>query len=76
MQKIDRVNWKFPVTTIISVLYPIIATSYIWVALLSTFFFAEVMNLYKWIGIFFIISGVVFVSMGSKKDGLSYTEVA
>ncbi|MBW2980398.1 EamA family transporter [Candidatus Woesearchaeota archaeon] len=60
----------------LSVLYPIIATSYIWVALLSMFFLGEAMNLYKWTGIFFIMAGVIFVGLGSKKDTISYTEVA
>lgn len=60
----------------VTVLYPIVATSYVWVALLSVTFLGELMNGYKWIGIFIIIIGVIFVSLGSKKDGISYTEVA
>ncbi|MBW2983568.1 EamA family transporter [Candidatus Woesearchaeota archaeon] len=60
----------------VTVLYPIIATSYVWVSLLSIFFLGELMNAYKWIGIFIIIAGVILVSVGSKKDGISYTEVA
>lgn len=71
----------------VSVLYPIIATSYIWVSLLSMHFFGEVINLYKWIGMVFIFFGVVFVAKGAekseisgtsfgggKKDSISYTE--
>ena len=60
----------------LSVLYPIIATSYIWVALLSMFFLGELMNVYKWIGVFIVIAGVICVGLGSKKDIISYTEVA
>lgn len=60
----------------VTVLYPIIATSYVWVALLSTLFLGEVINAYKWTGIVTIIIGIIFVSLGSKKDGISYTEVA
>lgn len=60
----------------VTVLYPIVATSYVWVSLLSVGVLGELMNVYKWIGIFIIITGVIFVSLGSKKDGISYTEVA
>lgn len=59
----------------LSVLYPIIATSYIWVSLLSMYFFKEVMNLYKWVGIFIIIGGIVLINIGSKKgEVITYTE--
>jgi undecaprenyl phosphate-alpha-L-ara4N flippase subunit ArnE len=51
----------------VSVLYPIVATSYIWVSLLSVYFFNESLNLFKAIGIFVIISGVVLISIGSKE---------
>ena len=60
----------------VTVLYPIVATSYVWVSLLSVTLLGELMNVYKWIGIFVIITGVIFVSLGSKKDGIRYTEVA
>ena len=59
----------------LSVLYPIIATSYIWVALYSIHFFGEEVNIMKWIGIFVIIAGIAFVGIGSKdKDIVEYTE--
>jgi drug/metabolite transporter (DMT)-like permease len=58
----------------VSVLYPIIATSYIWVSLLSMSFFGEIINLYKWVGIIFIFFGVVLVAKGGKKDSISYTD--
>jgi multidrug transporter EmrE-like cation transporter len=59
----------------LSVLYPIIATSYIWVSLLSVYFFNEVMNLYKWVGISLIIGGIVLINLGSKKgEVIGYTE--
>ena len=58
----------------LSILYPIIATSYIWVRIFSVYLFGEIMNLYKWIGVIAIILGVVFIGLGSKKDGLEYTE--
>ena len=58
----------------VSVLYPIVATSYIWVSLLSMYFFGEVMNFYKWIGIVSIFFGVISVAKGGKKDSITYTE--
>jgi drug/metabolite transporter (DMT)-like permease len=58
----------------VTVLYPVVATSYVWVSLLSMFFFNEQMGLYRWIGIFVIIAGIISIAMGSKKDGISYTE--
>jgi len=59
----------------VSVLYPIIATSYIWVSLLSAYFFNEDLNLFRWIGIFVIILGIIFISKGSKeKETITYTE--
>ena len=60
----------------VSVLYPIVATSYIWVSLMSFYFFNENLNLFRWIGIFVIITGVIFISIGSKeKESLEYTDV-
>lgn len=50
----------------VSVLYPIIATSYIWVSLLSTKFLGEVMNIFKWIGVIAIIGGIILIGFGSK----------
>ena len=49
------------------VLYPMYATSYIWVSLLSPVFFpTDQMNIIKWAGIFLIISGVTALSVGGK----------
>lgn len=45
----------------LSVLYPLVAISYIWVSLLSIKFLKEKMNKFKIIGIFLIIIGVVFI---------------
>jgi len=50
----------------VSVLYPIIATSYIWVSLLSIFFFNDNMNPYRWAGVFSILFGVSFIGLGGK----------
>lgn len=51
----------------VSVIYPIFATSYIWVSLLSVKFLNEVMNKFKWIGIAAIISGIFLIGYGSKE---------
>ena len=52
----------------ISVLYPIIALSYIWVSIASPRFFPQdSMNQIKWFGILFIIGGVTFIGIGSQK---------
>ena len=50
----------------VSVLYPIIATSYIWVSFLSIYFLGETMNYLKWAGIISIITGIAFIGFGSK----------
>jgi len=60
----------------VSVLYPVVATSYIWVSLLSVYFFGEGLNLFRLGGIFVIIFGIVFISLGSKeKESVRYTDV-
>lgn len=50
----------------VSVLYPIIATSYIWVSILSMIFLNEEMNVLKWAGIISIIFGIIAIGYGSK----------
>ncbi len=49
----------------LSVLYPFVATSYIWVCLLSGKYLNERMNKFKWVGVFLIIVGVSLIGMGS-----------
>src|SRR3989338_1347814 len=51
----------------LSVLYPVIATSYIWVSFLSVRFFNDSINIYRWAGIITIIFGISFIGLGSKK---------
>jgi len=59
----------------VSTLYPIIATSYIWVSIGSSIFFSEAMNLWKWLGVAVIVLGVSIISYGSKKEeAIVYTE--
>ena|SRR3989338_6619762 len=60
----------------LSVLYPVIATSYIWVSFLSSYFFSDTINFYRWMGIITIIIGISFIGLGSKKGStMEYTEV-
>ena len=54
----------------VSVLYPIFATSYVWVSFLSIFFLGEVMSLFKWLGIFTIMAGIVLIGFSSKKTSV------
>lgn len=46
----------------VTVLYPITSTAYIWITLLSIKFLKEKINTYKWLGIAFIIFGVVMIT--------------
>jgi len=51
----------------LTVIYPILATTYIWVAIASPFFFpTDSLNTLKIIGILVIIVGVYFTSRGIK----------
>ena len=45
----------------LSILYPFVSLSYVWVSLLSVKFLGEKMNLMKWFGIGLIIVGVSFI---------------
>jgi len=45
----------------VSILYPFMALSYIWVCLFSMKILKEKMNINKWIGISFIIIGVICI---------------
>ncbi len=51
----------------LSVLYPIYGLNFIWVSILSPYFFpSDSMNLVKWIGIVFVIGGVSLIGLGSR----------
>lgn len=45
----------------LSVLYPVLATSYIWVALLSARFLAEPFPALKWAGVGLIVAGIAVI---------------
>lgn len=49
----------------LSVLYPMVALTYVWVSLFSVRFLKEKMNLTKWAGIIFIVVGVALIGIGS-----------
>lgn len=50
----------------LSVLYPIIALTYVWVTLLSPVLFGEIINISKVVGIGLIVFGVWFIGLGSR----------
>jgi drug/metabolite transporter (DMT)-like permease len=50
----------------LSVLYPIIALTYVWVTILSPAFFGDSVNVYKIAGVFLIVLGVSFIGAGSR----------
>ncbi len=51
----------------VSVLFPIIATSYIWVTLLSNHYFQEPITHFKWLGIASIVFGITTLGVGNRK---------
>ena len=48
----------------LSVLYPLVATVYIWVSIWSVKILKEKMNKYKWLGVLLVIIGVAFIGLG------------
>ncbi len=52
----------------LSMLYPIIALTYVWVNLLSMYFFHEQMNFWKGIGIALVIGGVSLMGWASSRS--------
>jgi uncharacterized membrane protein len=51
----------------LSMLYPIIALTYVWVNLLSMYFFHEHLNPWKGIGIALVIGGVALLGKASRR---------
>ena len=51
----------------LSILYPLISLSYVWVAILSVVVFGETMNPYKILGICTIMAGVGVLGLGAHK---------
>ncbi len=52
----------------LSVLYPIIALTYVWVTILSVGFLGETVNVYKLLGLTFIVLGVAVLG---RKDSVA-----
>lgn len=50
----------------LSVLYPIMALTYVWVTILSPMFFLDEVNAPKIIGLTLIVTGVSFIGAGSR----------
>ena len=48
----------------LSVLYPLLATTYIWVSLWSVFLLKEKMHMFKWGGVILILIGVSCIGAG------------
>jgi uncharacterized membrane protein len=46
----------------LSILYPIIATSYIWTLIFSKIFLKESVGITSWVGTFFILLGVTLIA--------------
>jgi multidrug transporter EmrE-like cation transporter len=55
----------------LSVLYPIISLTYVWVNLLSMYFFHEHMNFWKAFGIGLIVTGVALLGRASGQDSVT-----
>jgi len=49
----------------LSIVFPFVALTYVWIIFFSIKFLKEKMNSYKWIGIILIIIGVIFIGLGS-----------
>lgn len=45
----------------LSIVYPLLATSYIWVALLSVLFLSEPFSVIQWFGVSLIIGGISLI---------------
>jgi uncharacterized membrane protein len=50
----------------LSILYPIIALTYVWVTILSVLFFHESMNAFKLLGVAVVVTGVTVLGRGGK----------
>ena len=51
----------------LSIIYPVIALSYVWVSILSVVMFHEATNGFKLAGVVVIISGVAILGMGQQR---------
>ncbi len=49
----------------LSIIYPLVSTTYVWTTLFSVKFLKEEMNTWKWLGLSGIILGVILIGIGS-----------
>lgn len=54
----------------LSIVFPLIATSFVWVSILSIYLLNESMNLIKWGGVCMIIVGVSLIGYESQRNGV------
>ncbi|MBU0457446.1 MAG: EamA family transporter [Nanoarchaeota archaeon] len=60
----------------LTVLFPIITSSYVWVTIGSSYFFEEIITSSRWIGIFLIIIGILIIIIGEKyKELVKFEEL-
>jgi len=48
----------------LSILYPVIALTYVWVTVLSVYFFHESLNVFKLLGVAVVVAGVAVLGRG------------
>ena len=53
----------------VTVLYPILATSYVWVTIYSVYLLGEKINFFKIIGMLTIVCGISFIGFSRNKTG-------
>ena len=51
----------------LSLLYPVIALTYVWVTALSVMIYGEQLNLFKLLGLFSVIAGVAVIGLGMRR---------
>lgn len=51
----------------LSILYPVIALTYVWVTGLSVFLYGEQLGVYKVVGLATVIAGVIVIGFGSRR---------
>lgn len=49
----------------LTVIYPLVAMGYIWTTILAVRYLGDKMNVWKYLGLFGIVLGVMFISLGS-----------
>jgi drug/metabolite transporter (DMT)-like permease len=49
----------------LSIIYPLVSTTYVWTTLFSVRYLKEEMNQWKWLGLGGIILGVILIGFGS-----------